>query len=85
MSLLFQFREDQMSQQFESMARNIFANQVPAAPLNMHGLTLKETESIFHGSEYVSCFNFRQDRIGGFEVNMANYDNNTPANPVPAA
>ena len=50
LSLQFQFREDKTSG-FAVMANNIPANQVPAGPLIMHGLTLKERKSDFCGNE----------------------------------
>ena len=59
-SLLFKFREDRMSG-FEVMANNIMVtnvstNQVPAAPINIYGMTQTELEVRFHGKG--SCFNF---------------------------
>ena len=43
---LFQFRDDQMSLSgFKVIASNDSANQVPAAKLNVHGLTQERNRS----------------------------------------
>ena len=62
------------------MAKNISANQVPAAPLNMHGLTWKK--KCKHDFTATSLlFQFREHQMNGFEV-MAS---NVSAKQVPAA